>query len=98
MMIKPTVGRKVWIRNRPESISGAQPEDGTIVYVHNDTHINVGGRDAHGFAFSLTSMPLYQGQGDPPAGIYAEWPYQVRQSSEDKLAAEQLAAGATISP
>lgn len=83
-MIKPTVGRKVWVRGRPQSVSGDQPEDGTITYVHSDTCINVGGRNAVGEPFTITSLYLRQDDVPAPALTWAEWmPYQKGQAAKD---------------
>lgn len=81
-MIKPTVGRKVWIRGRVGSVDASQPEDGTIVFVHGDTLVNIAGYNGNGNPFILTSCLLVQGD-ELPAGTatYAEWmPFQKGQA------------------
>lgn len=82
-MIKPTIGRVVWLR-RPENHS-EQPEAALVTYVHADTCINVGGFDANGTPFGRTSVYLDQGDVPRPewATLYAEWmPYQKGQAAK----------------
>lgn len=84
-MITPTVGRVVWVKNRPGAINTNQPEAALVTYVWSDTMVNVGGFDANGVPFAYTSMPLWQdeaavgGQGAP----HAEWmPFQKGQAAK----------------
>lgn len=82
-MIKPTIGRVVWLR-RPENKS-EQPEAALVSFVHSDTCINVGGFDANGAPFARTSVYLDQGDVTRPewATLYAEWmPYQKGQAAK----------------
>jgi hypothetical protein len=58
-MIEATIGRPVLIR-RKEAHS-VQPEAGFIAFVHNDELVNVAGFNANGAPFSMTSLPLVQG-------------------------------------
>lgn len=93
-MIKPTIGRVVWLR-RPEN-TREQPEAALITYVHTDTCINVGGFDANGAPFGCTSVYLDQGDDPRPkwANIYAEWmPYQKGQAARtEALEAQRVPA------
>lgn len=81
-MIEPTVGRIVWIRNRPGSIDPKQPEGGFVTYVHSPQFINVAGFDANGKPFAMTLVYLCQ-ESSAPASAYAEWmPYQKGQAAK----------------
>lgn len=84
-MIKPTVGRIVWVR-RNESIDKAQPEAAMVCYVHGDGRlINVKGADHNGGDFVLTSLYLLQDEDDNqiPPWPYAEWmPFQKGQAAK----------------
>lgn len=104
-MIKPTVGRVVWVRNRvpsdygrrPGQIDKAQPEVGFIVYVHSDTCVNVAGFDRNGEHFAITSLVLRQLEDDHVSDehwtiTHAEWmPYQMGQAARTEQA-ERAAA------
>lgn len=99
-MIKPTIGRVVWL-HRPDSIDQSQPEAALVTYVHSDTCINVAGFNANGVPFALTSV--YLDQGDSPKSadvegsllaVYAEWmPYQKGQAAKTE-ALEKAATAA----
>lgn len=93
-MIKPTIGRVVLIRNRPNSLA-AQHEPAFVTYVHGDTCINVGGFNANGTAFGETSVLLHQGDDDAaPEGFHAAWmPYQKGQAAKAEQLEKQLASG-----
>lgn len=81
-MIKPTISRVVWLRNRPGQLDQNQPEDAHIVYVHSDNMINVAGWDANGDPFKATSVVLIQDGDPPPTYVYAEWmPFQKGQAA-----------------
>lgn len=73
-MIKPTIGRVVWFwGNSPQT----QPMAAIVCYVQNDTMVNLAIFDASGTVHAETSVYLYQGDGERPAGRFAEWmPYQ----------------------
>lgn len=89
-MIKPTVGRVVWMRRPDYSGDVSQPEAAIVTYVHNDRMINVAGWNHAGSPFSHTSVPLLQDNDSAPRGNHAEWmPFQKGQ------AAAQDAAGKT---
>lgn len=80
-MIKPTVGRVVWVV-RPRSTNDiSQPEAGLVAYVWNDRCINVAGFDHNGEPFRLTSLTLIQDEEPKPEGNFACWmPYQKGQA------------------
>jgi hypothetical protein len=91
-MITPTVGRVVWVRNRPMARYRKQPEVALITYVHSDTLVNIAGFDANGDPFKFTSIWLKQDpEAENPTHPYAEWmPYQRGQAAKyDALAATQ---------
>jgi hypothetical protein len=91
-MIKPTVGRVVWVF-RPGTKDSSQPEAALIAYVWNDRLINVGGIDQNGIAFNLTSLPLVQEDEPKPEGSFATWmPFQKGQAAKT----EQLEAEAGV--
>jgi hypothetical protein len=91
--ISPTVGRVVWVRNRPGAISSLQPEVGFITYVHSDSCINVGGFDANGEPFRQTSLFLVQDGSGSQGGPYAEWmPYQKGHAAKTEALEQQLAS------
>ena len=104
-MIKPTVGRVVWIRNRPGAIGYAassqpQPEVALVVYVHSDNCINVAGWDGNGHPCISTSVMIKQ--DDPvldkwmenTSGFWAEWmPYQKGQAAKTEQLESQLSKG-----
>ncbi len=76
-MIKPTVGRVVWVVRPHDTTDIKQPEAGTVVYVFNDHLINVAGFDHNGNSFKLTSLALVQDDEPKPEGKFACWmPYQ----------------------
>lgn len=80
--IKPTIGRVIWFTPSSSLMPGVDHRDqhlqGNIVYVHSDTHINVGGFDARGAPYAAINVPLIQeGEARPEGGHFAEWmPYQ----------------------
>ena len=94
--IEPTVGRVVWVRNRPGNLSGGQPEAATIAYVHSDRCVNVGGLDANGASWNATSVYLQQ-PGDEAQAVgnfYAEWmPYQKGQAAKTEALEQAIASG-----
>lgn len=80
-MIRPTVGRKVWIRKHPKYPYAEQPIDATIVFVHNDRSINVVCFSPNGEMSFLERCPLRQPGDDVPPNVHAEWmPYQISSS------------------
>lgn len=101
-MIKPTIGRVVWV-HRPETLDPGQPEAALVTYVWGNTCVNVGGFDKAGNPFSITSLYLDQGEGPRPDWVtaYAEWmPYQKGQAAKNEAletAAAARAAGPEVS-
>ncbi len=82
-MIKPTVGRVVWVIRPYDAIDIHQPEVGLVTYVHGDHCINVAGYNANGTPFSLTSLTLVQDDEPKPEGNFACWmPYQKGQAAK----------------
>ena len=90
-MIKPTVGRVVWFH-----ASGSKPEDqpnaAILAYVHSDTMVNLTVFSENGQPYPVTSVFLYQGDGEKPASFYCEWmPYQQGQAAKTEALEKQLA-------
>jgi hypothetical protein len=82
-MIKPTVGRVVWMRNRPGCDDDSQPEDAHIIYVHSDTCVNLVGFNKYGTQWSMRKVYLRQEGAEAPADSYCEWmPYQIGQAKK----------------
>lgn len=82
-MIKPTVGRVIWVIRPGYTMDITQPEVGLITYVHGDRCINVVGFNHNGTPFSLTSLPLVQDDEPKPEGSFAVWmPYQKGQAAK----------------
>lgn len=81
MLIKPTVGRVVWLWRQPGQ---EQPNVAFIAYVHSDTMINIAYFDERGAPDRFTSMPLWHGEGDRPTVYpFCEWmPYQKGQAAK----------------
>lgn len=97
MIIKPTVGRKVWYRPSEQDIKGgmvsgnSQPIDATIVFVHSDRMVNLALFDANGMPHQRTSVDLVQDDGGASnqGGGYCEWmPFQTGQARAHAKAAE----------
>ena len=85
MIIKPTIGRKVWFwpkKDTQHAVIQGQPHDATIVGVWSDTCVNLACRDANGTPYAITSVLLYQEGGGPrPDFYFAEWmPFQQGQA------------------
>lgn len=100
-MIKPTIGRVVWLR-RTDSIDRSQPEVAFITAVHSDTLVNVAAFDYNGAPLVRTSVHLRQDNDELPqwaANCYVEWmPYQKGQAAkteELERAAEARSADTT---
>lgn len=95
-MIKPTVGRIIWVRNRPGSINSVQPEAGQVVFVHGNQSVNVVGHDGNGTPFVLMSLYLAQ-EGIPlpfEGMLHAEWmPYQVGQAAKTEELEKRIGSG-----
>lgn len=92
-MIKPTVGRVVWVIRPDFTDDIKQPEAAFIAYVHNDRMINVAGFTHQGNHFSHTSVPLLQDDDEKPQGTFAVWmPFQVGQAAKAERDARDEAA------
>lgn len=93
-MIIPTIGRVVLVRKNgntgyPEiyEASNGDALPALVARVWNDRLLNVGGFDANGTPFALTSLVLVQdGDEIPQQGVsYAEWmPYQKAQAAKQE--------------
>lgn len=82
-MIKPTIGRVLWFYDE-NHVDGDQPKTALVCHVWSDTCVNLATFDANGIAGSRTSVLLYQGEGQRPSAMFAEWmPYQVGQAKKD---------------
>lgn len=81
-MIKPTIGRVVWVYRPHMTNDPSQPEAALITYVHNDRLINVGGFSHGGSPFYATSVTLLQDDDARIEGsVCATWmPFQVGQA------------------
>ena len=79
-MISPTVGRVVWFW--PTGLTKTeQPWAALVTFVHDDHRINVGGFNANGEPFAMTSVRLLQ-DDDPSTAPCATWmPYQKGQAA-----------------
>ncbi len=90
-MIKPTIGRVVWVIRPRETSDIKQPEVGIVTYVYSDHLINVAGFDHGGHPFSLGSVPLVQDDEPKPEGEFACWmPYQKGQAAKAETLEKQL--------
>jgi hypothetical protein len=98
-MIKPTIGRIVWLHFDPKDgppgfadYDPAQPFSAQIAFVHNDTMVNLGVFDHAGQHWAFENVLLWQGEGERPQGRYCEWmPYQKGQAAKtDAAEAHQM--------
>lgn len=81
-MIKPSIGRVVWFYDE-KHLDGEQPKAALVCHVWSDTCVNLAVFDANGSASNRTSVLLYQGEGERPSRMFAEWmPYQVGQAKK----------------
>src|SRR5690348_1563914 len=99
-MITPTVGRVLWFHPHPTDLElarFAQAHDGRafaaiVAHVWSDTLVNLMVIDPNGVTHARTSVELWHGEGERPAGTHAEWmPYQKGQAAKAE-AAEAKAA------
>jgi hypothetical protein len=77
-MIKPTVGRVVWVW-REQSEDTTQPERADVVFVNGDHSVNVAGTSKSGYHFFIPDLLLLQPDdaNQDPQWPYACWmPYQ----------------------
>jgi hypothetical protein len=73
-MISPTVGRVVWFHRFTKD---EPPEAAIVTFVHSDSLVNLAVFNSNGGVIGFTGVALWQGEGEAPAGEYAEWmPYQ----------------------
>lgn len=97
VIIKPTIGRKVWYRpHESDAMVNSQHGmlDATIVEVWDDRLVNLVVFDANGFHYTKTSVQLVQ-EGDNASvyGGYAEWmPYQTGQAAKTEALEKEAAA------
>jgi hypothetical protein len=100
-IIKPTVGRKVWcfasmahFQAHQRGVHGAQPHDGTVIFVHDDRCINIRVMGHNGEQDIVRGLPLWQ-EGDPePNGAHARWmPYQTKQQAKQDADKMEAAGG-----
>lgn len=88
-IIKPSIGRKVWFWPVNDIQIGVhdpkQACDATVVFVHNDTCVNLSIKDHSGFVHTRTSVHLHQGLvSDRPPSSCATWmPYQQGQAAKE---------------
>jgi len=90
--IKPTIGRKVWFfvgddHQEMNVESNDQPLDATVIFVHNDTHVNLFILDHMGHQHFASNVELVQpGEYAPTRGSYATWmDYQVDQARKNQV-------------
>lgn len=89
-MISPTIGRVVLVHRGKSD----QAEPALVSYVWNDRMINVGGFDANGLPFSMSSTKLLQDDDKPDfeGQPYAEWmPYQKGQAAKTEALEAKIA-------
>lgn len=91
-MIKPTIGRVLWIYRLVRNESSAQAlldlkqaEPAFVTYVHGDREVNVAGFTSVGDPFrSLNCVLLQDDDAKPDDRDFACWmPYQVNQAAEN---------------
>lgn len=87
-MIKPTIGRVVWYWAAApvRSVENAQPNPALVTWVWGDGElVNLVTFDCNGDIRPAARVPLWQGEGEPPAeGHFAEWmPYQKQQAAKE---------------
>lgn len=87
-MIQPTIGRQVWFWRKGSTYGVNQPEAATVVYVHDDRHVNLQVINQDAVARGEMNVSLRQPE-DPALAeqvndsAFAEWmPYQVKASTE----------------
>lgn len=106
-MIKPTVGRVVWVWPSREDVDGKdtlsiepvqlradEPMAGLVTHVENDRLINVALFDHEGNPFSFVDVPLLQDDDLAPEVTHATWmPYQKGQAARTQELESKLAEG-----
>jgi hypothetical protein len=84
-MIKPTVGRVVWYHPPSDNLDCGDILAAIVCHVWSDTCVNLAIFDSIGVASNQTSVFLYQGDSERPAGSYCEWmPYQIGQAKKEE--------------
>lgn len=90
-MIKPTIGRVVWYWSAAAAWQhpDAQPNPALVTFIHSDDCVNLAVFDQSGDHKPVTTVVLWQGDGERPLGEHCEWmPYQktvaAKQESESK--------------
>lgn len=79
-MIKPTIGRVVWLYfyGKTQVDAEEQPYTALICRVNSDTNVNIAYFDYNGDSHSLQNVPLFQNEGEIPEGTFVMWmPYQI---------------------
>jgi hypothetical protein len=90
-MIKPTVGRIVWMWPNGR-VEGEQPFAAIVTHVHSDEIVNLCAFTEVGAPFACTSMQLFQGIGDVPDTAFCEWmPHQLGQAKKTEEALAKTA-------
>lgn len=93
--IEPTIGRKVWFfAPNDQTLPGGMivakqgmPFSAEIVYVHNDTMVNLAVYDHYGRLYQIASVTLLQENMPKPGGFYCEWmPFQKGQAKAQEQA------------
>lgn len=98
-MIKPTVGRRVWLWLGPHN-DNAQPYDAGVAHVNKDGTINISYADEFGVMHAASSVKLLQ-EGDkaPPSGMYCEWmPYQQNKAKDELGVFGKAAKAVPVTP
>ncbi len=100
MIIKPTVGRKIWYTPRAGDLNpvklGDQPFDATIVFVHDDNYVNLAVQDHAGNHHTMLMVRLLQeGEAPDPEGGNAYWmPYETGQAAKTEAAEKAVTKAA----
>jgi len=83
-MIKPTIGRVVWLK---DSKISNQMMPALICYVWGDAMVNLAAHDDEGKNFAKTSVPLFSGDAEEcPEGECCWMPYQKQQAEKAEAA------------
>lgn len=95
-MIEPTVGRIVhfYRHGKTQKDAGEQPEAAIIAHVWSESCVNLSVFNANGESRGVTSVPLFQGDGEPPEGMFfCEWmSYQKGQAAKTEELEARLKA------
>lgn len=108
IIVKPTIGRKVWFwpngshigvpaAAQPRCVDPEQAMDATVVLDHTDGTVNLLVVDHVGSIWPIRSVTLRQADQDKPSGMYCEWmPYQTAQAKKDQQANTAVARTMTF--